>query len=484
MDHSETGHGEHGETPHLPDPSVWPLVAALAGFILGAAIIYYSHDRDAQFAGPLLGAAAIITLLAGAGWAYEDGRMKRKAEQGEHSTRREARYTQVVTFAIAEGQYLASRAEGGIITLLEATDNNLRDLDGFQDMRVIVSPAEDGPSQVLVETTWADREGLATYEQTRTTMLDLLAGHGEEVVPGSVQVFDMEVVRDTKDTSFNFGTGALVGTFGALIVGGFMVGAGLNLFSSDSGGAGGGEGTPPVAGPASNVIVAQNTKFTVGSTITAPPNTEITLEFENKDTQFHNVHIFASDSTSGASLTGCTAGCPTGDVATELKGGPFKEDFTFKTPGVGEYAFHCDAHPDQMKGKLVIQDGAPVPGAAAGGSTGGDTGGGATGDTTIVAKGTKFTKNKVTAAGGAPITLTFDNQDASPPHNVEIFAGDKTSGPLLTGCTDGCDSDKVSTPIKGGPYKEKFTFTAPAPGTYAFHCVVHPVEMTGTLVVQ
>jgi len=33
-------------------------------------------------------------------------------------------------------------------------------------------------------------------------MLDLMATHPDEVVPGSVQVFDMEVVRDTKDVSF------------------------------------------------------------------------------------------------------------------------------------------------------------------------------------------------------------------------------------------------------------------------------------------
>ncbi len=248
MDHSDNQHGEHSGTPHLPDPSIWPLVAGFAAFVLGAALIFYSRDRNANFAGPLLGAAALIALIAGCGWAYEDGRMKRKAEAGDHSKGRDARFTQVVTFAIAEGQYVASRGETGIISLLEGTDNNLRDLDGFQDMRVIVSPAENGPSQVLVETTWADREGLASYEETRTTMIDLLALHTEEVVPGSVQVFDMEVVRDTKDTSFNFGTGALVSTFGALIVGGFMVGAGLNLFGSDSAGvAAGGE---PTAGPA------------------------------------------------------------------------------------------------------------------------------------------------------------------------------------------------------------------------------------------
>jgi hypothetical protein len=166
--------------------------------VLGAAVIYYSRDRNADFAGPFLEASAIVALIAGCGWAYEDGRMKRKAEEGLLTGPRDARYTQVVTFAIPEGQYAAARAETGIIGLLEATDNRLRDLDGFQDLRVIASPSVDGISQVLVETTWADRDGLATYEETRTTMVDLLAQHPDEVVSGSVQVFDMEATNLTR----------------------------------------------------------------------------------------------------------------------------------------------------------------------------------------------------------------------------------------------------------------------------------------------
>jgi plastocyanin len=194
-------------------------------------------------------------------------------------------------------------------------------------------------------------------------MLDLLAGHSEEVVPGSVQVFDMEVVRDTKDTSFNFGTGAMVGTFASLIVGGFMVGAGLNIFAGESTG---GEGGAPVAGPAGDVIVARQTKFTSGTSITAPPNTAITLTFDNKDASPpHNVQIFGGSSYSGPLLTGCTAGCEGDTVETPLKGGPIVEEFTFTTPAPGEYAFNCVAHPDQMRGTLKIEEGASIPGAPA-----------------------------------------------------------------------------------------------------------------------
>src|SRR5690606_22112968 len=108
---------------------------------------------------------------------------------------------QVLTFAIAEGALDKARGESGVLTEIDSRDSVLRDLAGFQDLRIVVSPAETGPSQVLVETTWANREGLATYDETKDTLLDILTRHSDEVVAGSVQVFDMEVVRDTKDVA-------------------------------------------------------------------------------------------------------------------------------------------------------------------------------------------------------------------------------------------------------------------------------------------
>jgi plastocyanin len=172
----------------------------------------------------------------------------------------------------------------------------------------------------------------------------------------------MEVVRDTKDTSFNFGTGAMVGTFASLIVGGFMVGAGLNIFAGE--GTGGGEGGTPVEGPAGNVIVGSGTQFLSGKSITAPPNTAITLEFDNRNGT-HNVQVFGGSSYSGPLLTGCTAGCDGDTVETPIKSGPAVEEFTFTTPAPGEYAFNCVVHPDQMRGTLIIEEGASIPGAPA-----------------------------------------------------------------------------------------------------------------------
>ncbi|MDZ7728308.1 MAG: hypothetical protein U5Q44_09015 [Dehalococcoidia bacterium] len=220
----------------------------------------------------------MATLVAAGGWAYEDGRMKRQAEEGHHEGPRNARFTQVVTFSIAEGQYEAATAEDGVIERIEDSDNELRDLAGFQDLRIIASPSESGPSQVLVETTWADREGLATYDETRQTVLDILNEFPEQVVPGSVQVFDMVVVRDTKDMSVRFATGTAATLIGSLAVGGLLVGAGLTMFQGEGGGGGEGDGDTEPQGFAGNRD-GRRPQRRPGSqeTITLPPNTEVTI---------------------------------------------------------------------------------------------------------------------------------------------------------------------------------------------------------------
>src|SRR5688572_21111316 len=137
MDHSSNeheGHDDHGGI-HLPDPSVWPLVIGGATMLLGLALIYWTRDRNSDIAGPLLGIGIVATLIAAFGWAYEDGRMKAKAERGEHTRERDARYTQVITFGVAEGMLDQARS-GGVIAALESRDSTLMSLDGFQDLRI------------------------------------------------------------------------------------------------------------------------------------------------------------------------------------------------------------------------------------------------------------------------------------------------------------------------------------------------------------
>ncbi len=457
MDHEPNEHGAHGEV-HLPDPSIWPLVVGVAALFLGAALIFWSRDTGNDFAGPLLGAAIVSTLVAAFGWAYEDGRMKRKAEQSHIRGPREARYTQVVTFGIAEGQVETARTTG-VISRLESSDSALRDLDGFQDLRIILSPAETGPSQVLVETTWADREGLATYEQTRRTMLDLLANHPDEVVPGSVQVFDMEVVRDTKDVSFRFGAGAAFSTIAALMVGGFMVGAGLSLFQSESTGGDGGNGgpTPPPSNPFR--VVATDNKFDKAE-IVAGPNAEITVTLVNNGAAKHNIHFL--DKQGGATL----ADGAQGEI---IDGGGIETKLTFTTPGAGDYYFLCDLHPDQMNGTFKVAEGGPT-GTGETAAGGGDV---PAGGEQVVATDNKFDKKTLNAKAGEELSVTLTNNGKAK-HNIHFL--DKKGGATLV--------DGAQGKIIDGGQSDTISFTVADAGTYYFVCDLHPTEMFGDLVVQ
>lgn len=457
MEHQPNEHGSHGG-PHLPDPSIWPLVVGVAALFLGAALIFWSRDTSNDFAGPLLGAAIVATLVAAFGWAYEDGRMKRKAEQEHARDGREARYTQVVTFAIAEGQVETARGKSGIISRIEGSDSALRDLDGFQDLRIILSPATTGPSQVLVETTWSDREGLATYEQTRRTMLDMLASHPEEVVPGSVQVFDMEVVRDTKDVSFRFGAGAAFTVIAGLLVGGFMVGAGLSLFQEEGTGGGGGVAPTPVPENPFRVVATDN-KFDKAE-ITAGPNAEITITLVNNGQAKHNIHF--TDKAGGTTLA---AGAQ-GEI---IDGGGTETKVTFTTPGVGEYYFLCDLHPAEMNGTFKVVEGGPT----GTGETQNGGGGEVPGATQVIAGDNFFDLKVIKAKAGEPFTVTLTNEGKAL-HNIHFF--DKKGGSTLVEGAQG-------QIIKGGE-TDTITFTVPNPGTYYFHCDIHPVEMTGDFIVE
>lgn len=492
-DHHDDEQAHIGPDAHLPDPSVWPLLVGVAFFLVGAAIVWWSRDRDSTLASIFAGAAIVATFVAVGGWSYEDSRMKKKAESGERHGPRDSRYTQVITFAIPEGQFEAANSSDGVVTTIDATDSSLRDLAGFQDLRISASPAEAGPSQVLVETTWSDREGLATYDETRQSVLDIVNRFDQQVVPGSVQVFDMMVVRDTKDVALRFGMGSAATLIGGLALGGFLIGAGITVFESDHSAAApvenGGGGAPSPGGFAeTGVIVAVNTEFDP-TEISLPPETEVTLTLDNQDASPpHNIRFFDGEDATAPSLTGCTDGCPTDEVATEI-GGEGEYAFTFTTPGPGTYFYHCDLHPVEMTGFLTVEEGAPVPGSGGGGGNGdGGNGGGApSGDFAdtgvITAVDITFVETEISLAPETEVTLTLDNQDESPPHNIRFFDGEDADAPSLTGCTAGCPTDEVATEI-GGAGQYPFTFTTPAPGRYFYHCDLHPVEMTGFLTVE
>lgn len=448
QEHTEqAAHGEHPDV-HLPDPSIWPLVVGLAAMFLGAALVWWQRDSSSDLAPVAVGAAAVFTLFAAAGWAYEDGRMRAKAESGEIHGPRNPRFNQVVTFAIPEGALALAGVENGVLGEIEQTDGPLHDLAGFQDLRITVSPSDTGPSQVLVETTWSGREELATYDESRQTMLDILARHEDQVVPGSVQVFDMEVVRDTKDMSFRFGWGAASTVIGSLVVGGFMIGAGLSLFQEEGTAAGGGGATPPPAADPYAVIAKDN--FFNTKTLQAPPNTAVSFTLTNEGKIPHNLAFYQSKG--GAEIK----------VGNILQAGG-TEQIAFTTPAAGTYYFQCDIHPSEMFGTFEVKEGAPPPG----GTTNG--GGGATaGAITVKATDNKFDKSSIDAKAAQEFSVTLQN-DGKVPHNIHFL--DKKGGTTLADGAEGA--------ILQSGKSETLKFTPPTAGKYYFQCDVHPTEMFG-----
>jgi len=448
---AQGGHGGH-DGPQ-PEPSIWSLAAGICAVLLGAVLLWWTRDRANDFASPLLGATIVATAFAVFGWLYEDGRLRRRLRALGLASG-VTRFTQVVTLAVAEGQLAAARGADGVIAELDHSDSALRGRAGFQDLRVIVSAAATGPSQVLVETTWSDREHLATYEETRKTILDVIGRHPDEVVPGSVQVFDMEVVRDTKEVSLKFGLGAIATILGGIVVGGFMVGAGLTVFQEDGQATGGG-GAP--AAPVSIPLVATDNKFNK-STIEAPPNADFSITWENKGQIPHNLHFY--DKKGGKTLAD---GAGSSDVI--VTGGK-SQTLTFKTPAVGNYYFQCDLHPDQMNGTFVVKEGAGAA-AATGAAPNASS-------AAVVATDNKYDKTSLSLPANSDVTVSLQNKGLIK-HNIHFY--DKKGGKTLA---DGAGKD--DTFVDAGK-SETLTFKTPGAGKYYFQCDLHPDQMSGTLTV-
>jgi plastocyanin len=185
--------------------------------------------------------------------------------------------------------------------------------------------------------------------------------------------------------------------------------------------------------------------------IEAPANKPFTIAFDNRDTGLlHNVSVYPS-------ATELTNPIEQGEIIT----GPATADYTVPALKAGEYYFHCDVHPAQMNGTLVV---------GGGGGAGGAGGAGVT--TEVTAQGLAFDTNTITLAASKESTITFTNDDAGIQHNLAIYPSSADlSSPLFTG-------DLVT-----GPDKVTYTIPPLEAGTYFFRCDVHPT-MNGQVVVR
>jgi plastocyanin len=144
----------------------------------------------------------------------------------------------------------------------------------------------------------------------------------------------------------------------------------------------------------------------------------------------------------------------TGIITPGAEGGRFAGTnaiFTITRPGT--YAFHCEIHPTLMKGVMTVtgspasQPPPPPSSAAQQGS--------------INAVDFAFNPTQLAVAPGAKLTFSNRGQE---PHTVTF---DDVNGD--TGIIQSGTSGRLTAPLK--------------PGSYSYHCAVHPAKMRGVLVV-
>ncbi len=89
---------------------------------------------------------------------------------------------------------------------------------------------------------------------------------------------------------------------------------------------------------------------------------------------------------------------------------------------------------------------------------------------TLTASGTKFNTDCLAAPANQPFKINFDNKDQVT-HNIQILESHSANDAMF-------DAGLVPAGIK--------TLDVPAlkAGTFAFHCKIHPGQMSGTFVVK
>jgi plastocyanin len=88
----------------------------------------------------------------------------------------------------------------------------------------------------------------------------------------------------------------------------------------------------------------------------------------------------------------------------------------------------------------------------------------------ISADNLKYDKACLAVTANQDFTIDFDNKEGLP-HDVVILKDDNSSDSLFSGS------------VVTGPKKVAYQVKAMAPGTYRFHCSVHPTQMRGTFIV-
>jgi plastocyanin len=121
---------------------------------------------------------------------------------------------------------------------------------------------------------------------------------------------------------------------GALLVGLTVLGAAA-CGDDDDGGDGDGADGGDSADGGDLEITATDNEFST-DTLTAPADTEVTLQFNNEGSTLHNWIV------------------PEEEITMDLIQGGESGQVTFTLPA-GEYEYLCEAHPTEMIGTLVVE---------------------------------------------------------------------------------------------------------------------------------
>jgi len=76
--------------------------------------------------------------------------------------------------------------------------------------------------------------------------------------------------------------------------------------------------------------------------LAAPASTAFKIDFDNKDSERHNVSIYTNIGASTALFKG------------KIVKGPKKITYDVKALAAGTYYFHCDVHPQRMNGPFLV----------------------------------------------------------------------------------------------------------------------------------
>jgi plastocyanin len=100
--------------------------------------------------------------------------------------------------------------------------------------------------------------------------------------------------------------------------------------------------TTAPAGPVEIELVARGYSFNTG-TITVPAGSEVRIQFNNQDTDRHNVALYEDRAATRPIFVG------------ELITGPRTITYSFTAPALpGTYRFQCDPHASFMNGDFIV----------------------------------------------------------------------------------------------------------------------------------